>query len=43
MMYLPYKSDQEADALQLMVDLFSLVLPEKVAAEINQQEFQADL
>ena len=34
MMYLPYKSDQEADARQLMVDMFELVLPEKVAAEV---------
>jgi len=34
MMYLPYKADQEAEARQLMVDLFSLVLPEKVAAEV---------
>jgi hypothetical protein len=34
MMYLPYKSDQEADARQLMVDMFDLVLPEKVSAEV---------
>jgi Calcineurin-like phosphoesterase len=31
MMYLPYKADQEAEARQLMVDMFELVLPEKVA------------
>ena len=29
MMYLPYKSDQEAEARQLMVDMFELVLPRK--------------
>jgi hypothetical protein len=34
MMFLPYKSDQEAEARQLMVDIFSLVLPEKVSAEM---------
>lgn len=33
MMYLPYKADQEPQAHQLMVDMFELVLPEKVAAE----------
>src|SRR5437899_7574364 len=33
MMYLPYKADQEPEAHQLMVDIFELVLPEKVAAE----------
>ncbi len=32
MMYLPYKQDQEAQARELMVDMFELVLPEKVAA-----------
>jgi len=37
MMYLPYKSDQEAEARQLMVDMFSLVLPEKVSeAMVNK-------
>jgi hypothetical protein len=34
MMYLPYKSDQEAEARELMADMFELVLPEKVAAEV---------
>ena len=34
LMYLPYKSDQEADARQLMVDMFDLVLPEKVSEEV---------
>ena len=38
MMYLPYKSDQEADARQLMVAMFALVLPEKVAAEIINKD-----
>jgi hypothetical protein len=33
MMNLPYKSDQEADARQLMVDMY-LVLPEKVSEEV---------
>lgn len=33
MMYLPYKASQEAEARQLMVDLFDLVLPEKVSQE----------
>jgi len=37
MMYLPYKSDQEADARQLMVDIFDLVLPEKVSEEVVQK------
>src|SRR5215470_12919827 len=31
MMYLPYKSDQREEAVKLMVDMFELVLPEKVA------------
>ena len=30
MMYLPYRSDQEKEARQLMVDMFELVLPSKV-------------
>jgi hypothetical protein len=38
MMYLPYKSDQEADARQLMVDMFELVLPEKVADEVVKKD-----
>ena len=37
MMYLPYKADQEAEARQLMVDMFELVLPEKVAGEVVQK------
>jgi hypothetical protein len=31
MMYLPYKADEEAEARKLMVDIFSLVLPQQVA------------
>jgi hypothetical protein len=38
MMYLPYKSNQEPDARQLMVDIFSLVLPEKVSEEVVQKD-----
>ncbi|WP_245632557.1 metallophosphoesterase family protein [Edaphobacter aggregans] len=34
MMYLPYKQDEEAQARQLMVDMFELVLPAKVAPEV---------
>ena len=34
MMYLPYKKDQEAEARKLMVDMFELVLPEKVSEAI---------
>src|SRR5436190_5961083 len=34
MMYLPYKSSQRDEAIKLMVDMFELVLPEKVAEEI---------
>ncbi len=34
MMYLPYKQDEEAQARQLMVDMFELVLPAKVAPEM---------
>jgi len=38
MMYLPYKSEQEAQARQLMVDMFELVLPEKVADEVVKKD-----
>src|SRR5713101_1079664 len=38
MMYLPYKQDQEAEARQLMVDMFELVLPAKVAPEVVQRD-----
>jgi hypothetical protein len=37
MMYLPYKSDQEKEARHLMVDMFELVLPSKVAAAVVQK------
>ncbi|MGA3210708.1 MAG: hypothetical protein ABSD20_05325 [Terriglobales bacterium] len=37
MMYLPYKADQEAEARRLMVDMFELVLPEKVAADVVEK------
>jgi hypothetical protein len=33
MMYLPFKSDQREEAIKLLVDMFSLVLPQKVAEE----------
>jgi hypothetical protein len=38
MMYLPYRSDQEAAARELMTDMFELVLPEKVATEVVQKD-----
>src|SRR5690242_6989447 len=34
MMYLPYKQDEEPEARKLMVDMFELVLPAKVAPEM---------
>src|SRR5690242_5069093 len=34
MMYLPYKSSQKDEAIKLMVDMFELVFPEKVAEEV---------
>ena len=34
MMYLPYKSDQREEAIKLLVGMFALVLPEKVAEEV---------
>jgi hypothetical protein len=34
MMYLPGKSDQKAEATELLVDMFDLVLPEKIAKEV---------
>ena len=37
MMYLPYKAEQEAEARKLMVDMFDLVLPEKVSEEVVQK------
>src|SRR6476660_10077258 len=38
MMYLPYKSNQREEAIKLMVDIFALVLPEKVAEEIVRKD-----
>src|SRR5713101_4629854 len=38
MMYLPYKAEEEAEARDLMVDMFELVLPEKVAAEVVKKD-----
>src|ERR1700760_157558 len=38
MMYLPYKSDQKEEAVKLMVDIFALVLPEKVAEEVVRRD-----
>ena len=38
MMYLPNKSDQEAEATKLMVELFNLVLPEKIAEEVVRKD-----
>src|SRR5712691_5897157 len=38
MMYLPYKSDQREEATKLMVDIFELVLPEKVAEEVVRRD-----
>jgi hypothetical protein len=38
MMYLPYKPEQEAEARELMVDMFELVLPQKVAAAVVQKD-----
>jgi len=38
MMYLPYKSDQREEAIKLMVDIFALVLPEKIAEEVVRKD-----
>src|SRR6266436_2979315 len=38
MMYLPYKQSEEAQARELMVDMFELVLPAKVAPEVVQRD-----
>src|SRR5262245_57993487 len=38
MMYLPYKASQEADARKLMVDMFELVMPEKIADAVVQRD-----
>jgi hypothetical protein len=38
MMYLPYMANQEAEARDLMTDMFELVLPEKVAAGVVKKD-----
>ena len=38
MMYLPYKATQEADARKLMVDMFDLVLPERVSEAVVEKD-----
>jgi hypothetical protein len=38
MMYLPYKQDQEAEARELMVDMFELVLPQKVSEAVVKKD-----
>jgi len=37
MLYLPYKVTQEAEARELIADMFELVLPEKVAKDVVKQ------
>ena len=34
MMYLPYRKDQEAEARELMIDIFDLVFPTKISKEV---------
>jgi hypothetical protein len=38
MMYLPDKADQQEEATKLIVDMFNLVLPEKVAEEVVKKD-----
>jgi hypothetical protein len=38
MMYLPYKSAQRDEAIKLMVDMFELVFPEKVAEAVVRRD-----
>jgi len=38
MMYLPGKSDQKEEATKLIVDMFDLVLPEKIAEEVVRKD-----
>src|SRR5271157_2328150 len=38
MMYLPNKSGQEAETRKLMVEMFNLVLPEKIAEEVVSKD-----
>ena len=38
MMYLPYKSDQEADARQVIAEMFELVFPPNIAMEVAKKD-----
>jgi hypothetical protein len=38
MMYLPPKSDQKEAAIKLMVEMFNLVFPEKIAEAVVRKE-----
>src|SRR5262249_25268352 len=38
MMYLPGKANQKEEATKLMVDMFDLVLPEKVAEDVVRKD-----
>jgi hypothetical protein len=38
MMYLPYRSDQESSARELMVSMFELVMPEKYSEEVVKKD-----
>jgi hypothetical protein len=38
MMYLPPKADQKEEATKLMVDMFNLVLPEKISEEVVRKD-----
>jgi len=38
MLYLPYKSDQEAEARHLMVQMFELVFPRKIAEVVVKRD-----
>ena len=38
MMYLPNKADQREEATKLLVDMFNLVLPEKVSEEVVKRD-----
>ena len=38
MMYLPGRSDQKEEATELIVDMFDLVLPEKIAKEVVKKD-----
>lgn len=38
MFYLPYKSDQEAEARERMVEMFELVFPKKIAEVVVKRD-----